>query len=261
VRAADVATHPEYRPLDGGGPVNDAAIIRLEAPVPNVQPVKLAAPGDTPLFAGGQEATVVGWGVTRTDSRRAPLATDLMRGGLRILPEASCGRTYGTDNTFRRSVMLCARSRNPSRRPNTSPCVGDSGGPLVVGEDLQVGIVSFGISCGALREPTVFTRVSGLRPFIDTPEPVWSPQPLARSGVEGEIKPGKTVTCVSPQWRGKVDQIRYRWGINGILAATGRRVRVTSNATGKVLQCRAVASNAGGSTPAPASPVARIPRT
>jgi secreted trypsin-like serine protease len=262
VRAIDVATHPDYRPLDGGGPANDAAIIRLGTPAPPEMPlVKLAAPGDTPLFAGGRDATVIGWGVTRTDVPKAPLATGLMRGGLRILPEQTCGRTYGADNTFRRAVMLCARSRNPSRRPNTSPCVGDSGGPLVVGEDLQVGIVSFGISCGALREPTVFSRVSGLRPFIDTPEPIWAPQPLARSQVEGTIEPGRTVTCVSPEWRNKVNGIRYRWGINGILSATGRRVRVTRNAIGKVLQCRAVATNEGGSTPAPASPVARVPRS
>ena len=259
LRATDVATHPGYKPLDGGGPVNDAAIIRLEAPVPNVEPVKLAMTGDTPLFAGGQDATVIGWGVTRTDLKSAPLATDLQRGGLRILPESSCGRTYGSGNAFRRSVMLCARSRNPSRRPNTSPCVGDSGGPLIVGEDLQVGIVSFGISCGALREPTVFSRVAGLRPFIDEPEPTWSPQPLQRSAVEGEIRVGNTVSCVAPQWRNPVVSVRYRWGINGVLAATGRRVRVTRNAVGKVLQCRAVATNEGGSTPAPASPVARVP--
>jgi secreted trypsin-like serine protease len=260
VKPLDVATHPGYRPLDGGGPTNDAAIIKLATPLPPETPlVKLAQVGDTPLFAGGQEATVIGWGVTRTDTSEAPLATDLQRGGLRILPESSCGRTYGAENAFRRSVMLCARSRNAARRPNTSPCVGDSGGPLIVGEDLQVGIVSFGISCGALHEPTVFSRVSGLRSFIDVPEPVWSPQPLARSQVEGEVKPGNTVSCVAPEWRNKVDSVRYRWGINGVLAATGRRVRVTKSAVGKILQCRAVATNEGGSTPAPASPVARVP--
>jgi len=260
VRPVDVATHPGYRPLDGGGPVNDAAIIRLETPVLDVPLVKLAVTGDTPLFAGGQDATVIGWGVTRTDLRSAPLATTLRMGGLRILPERSCGRAYSGGDAFRRSVMLCARSRNPARRPNTSPCVGDSGGPLIVGEDLQVGIVSFGISCGALREPTVFSRVAGLRPFIDQPEPIWAPQPLGRSGVDGAVEIGETVACVSPPWRGAVDRIRYRWGINGVLVATGRRVRVTRNAAGKVLQCRAVASNAGGSTPATASPAARVPR-
>jgi secreted trypsin-like serine protease len=261
LRANDVATHPGYKPLEGGGPVNDVAIIRLEAAVPNIEPVKLAFTGDTPLFAGGQEATVVGWGVTRTDLQSAPLATKLQRGGLRILPESSCGRAYGAGNAFRRSVMLCARSRIATRRPNTSPCVGDSGGPLIVGENLQVGVVSFGISCGALREPTVFSRVSGLRPFIDQLEPVWSPQPLQRTQIDGELRVGNVVSCVTPEWRNKVKSIRYRWGINGVLAATGRRVRVTRSAAGKVLQCRAVATNEGGSTPAPASPIARVPRS
>jgi trypsin len=261
VTPVDVATHPGYRPLDGGGPANDVAVIKLAEPVLDVPLVKLAHVGDTPLFAGGREATVLGWGVTRTDLRRAPLATRLQQGGLRILPEQSCGRTYGSDtSTFRRSVMLCARSRIAERRPNTSPCVGDSGGPLIVGEDLQVGIVSFGISCGALREPTVFSRISGLREFIDTPEPVWAPQPLGRSAVEGSLIPGRIVSCVTPEWRGKVDRVRYRWGINGVLAATTRRVRVTRNALGKVLQCRAVAENEGGSTPAAASVVARVTR-
>jgi hypothetical protein len=155
--------------------------------------------------------------------------------------------------------MLCARSRNANRRPNTSPCVGDSGGPLVIG-DLQVGIVSFGISCGALNEPTVFSRVAGLRSFIDDPEPVWSPQPLGPATVTGTLTPGRIATCVPPPFRNPVERVRYRWGINGLLVATGRRVRVTRAARGKILQCRAVAANAGGETPSPASAPTRVPR-
>ena len=259
VKAIEVASHPEYRTLDAGGPANDAAVLRLAAPITDVPPVKLATLAEAPLFAGGQEAKVIGWGVTRTDLRSAPLATSLRQGSLRILSEASCDRVYGEDNTYRSSVMLCARSKNALRRPNTSPCVGDSGGPLVAG-DLQVGIVSFGISCGALNEPTVFTRVAGLRSFIDDPEPVWSPQPLGRATVTGRLEPGRVATCVAPQFRNPVERVRYRWGINGLLVATGRRVRVTRAARGKVLQCRAVASNAGGETPSPASAAVSVPR-
>jgi hypothetical protein len=155
--------------------------------------------------------------------------------------------------------MLCARSRVADRRPNTSPCVGDSGGPLVVG-DVQVGIVSFGISCGALNEPTVFSRVGALRPFIDQPEPVWAPQPLGRAQVTGTLRAGRTATCVAPAFRGPVSRIRYRWGVDGLLVATGRRVRVTRGARGKVLQCRAVAENTGGATPSAASPERRVSR-
>lgn len=259
VRATEVATHPRYRSLQSGGPSNDAAIVKLSAPVPNVPLVRLATRAEAPLFAGGEEATVIGWGVMRTDLQQAPLATGLQRGRLRILSDQSCNRVYGQDDSYRRSVMLCARSRNRFRSPNTSPCVGDSGGPLVVG-DTQVGIVSFGISCGALHEPTVFSRVATLRGFIDQPEPVWAPQPLGRAQVTGTLAPGRIATCVAPEFRNRVDHLRYRWGINGVLVATGRRVRITSNARGKVLQCRAVAQNEGGTTPSPASPELRVPR-
>jgi hypothetical protein len=130
-----------------------------------------------------------------------------------------------------------------------------------VGEgDVQIGVVSFGITCGALREPTVFAEVAGLRSFIDQPEPVWSPQPLGRPRVRGTVRAGHVVTCEAPGWRNPVGRIRYRWGINGVLVATGRRVRITKRARGDVLQCRAVASNAGGTTPSAASPKYRVPR-
>jgi secreted trypsin-like serine protease len=254
-----VATHPGYRSLEGGGPASDAAILKLERPVTEVPVVRLATPADTAGLGGGSDATVIGWGVTRTDLQRAPLATGLRKGALRLLSDSSCDRVYGQDGSYRRSVMLCARSRNANRRPNTSPCVGDSGGPLVVG-DLQVGIVSFGISCGALREPTVFSRVTALRPFIDDPDPVWAPQPLGRASVTGTIRVGRTATCHAPAFRGRVDRIRYRWGLDGLLVATGRRVRITRGARGRVLQCRAVAENPGGTTPSGASQARRVPR-
>jgi secreted trypsin-like serine protease len=259
VRAVDVATHPGYRSLEGGGPNADVAVLKLERPITEVPPVRLATPAQAAYFDGGSPATVVGWGVTRTDLQNAPLSTGLRRGALRILSDRTCRRIYGSDNSFRRRVMLCARSRKLSRRPNTSPCVGDSGGPLVIGGDVQVGIVSFGISCGALHEPTVFTRVAALRAFIDQPTPVWAPQPLDRARVVGEVRPGNVVTCEPPAWRNTVREIRYRWGVNGVLVATGQRVRVNASASGRALQCRAVAENAGGSTPSAASPPIQVP--
>ena len=260
VQAVDVATHPGYRPLRNSGPVNDVAIIRLARPVEGVTPVQLAGPLDVRTFSANRIATVLGWGVTRTDRRDPPLARSLRQGRLRILSDAACHGTYGDDAAYRDAVMICARSRSLRRRPNTSPCVGDSGGPLVGDNGLQIGVVSFGISCGALREPTVFAEVAGLRSFIDQREPIWAPQPLGRPRVTGSIRAGGIATCEAPQWRGDVRRIRYRWGINGILVATGRRVRVTRAARGKILQCRAVAVNAGGTTPSVASSKRRVPR-
>ena len=100
--------------------------------------VRLATPADAVGLGGRSDATRHRLGRHPTDLQRAPLATGLRKGALRLLSDSSCDRVYGQDGSYRRSVMLCARSRNASRRPNTSPCVGDSGGPLVVG-DLQVG--------------------------------------------------------------------------------------------------------------------------
>lgn len=260
VRGVDVASHPRYRSLEAGGPVHDAAVIRLDRAITDVAPVQLASPADAPLTAGGDEATVIGWGVMRTDLRQAPLAIGLQQGGLRVLGDRMCRQIYGQDGAYRSSVMICARSRNAMRRPNTSPCVGDSGGPLVAGANVQVGIVSFGISCGALGEPTVFARVAGLRAFIDDPEPVWAPQPLGPATVTGTVAVGRTVACRAPAFRGSVARIRYRWGLNGLLVATGRRVRIAASARGKALQCRAVAVNAGGATPSVAAAPRRVPR-
>ena len=258
VTAVEVASHPGYRSLSGGAPVNDAAIIKLSAPITDVPLARLAGPGDGRLFGGGRPATVIGWGVTRTDLRDPPLARSLRQGGLRVLSDRTCNRVYGTDGSYRRSVMVCARSRNRSRRPQTSPCIGDSGGPLVARGGLQVGIVSFGISCGALREPTVFAQVSALRPFIDNPTPVWAPQPLDRPAISGTASPGEAVTCETPPFRNPVTRVRYRWGVDGLLVATGRRVRVTGAAAGRELQCRVVAENEGGATPSRPSAAVRV---
>ena len=34
------------------------------------------------------------------------------------------------------------------------------------------------------------------------------------------MKVGRTATCVAPPFRCKVDRVRYRWGVNGLLVAT-----------------------------------------
>ena len=260
VRAADVASHPRYRGIGRGGPTADAAVIRLAEPVTDVPTVTLAGRDDSAMTGGGDLASVVGWGITRATLRAAPLATSLRKGELRVLAPRTCERIYGGGGGFRRSLMLCAQSRQPNRRPNTSPCVGDSGGPLVTRDDVQIGIVSYGISCGALHEPTVFARVGALRPFIDDPDPEWAPQPLTRPRIEGTARHGRLVRCVPPEWRNRVRSTQIRWGADRILIATGPELRVPKAATGRALQCRVVGRNVGGSTPSLPSAPLQVPR-
>ena len=260
VPATDVASHPGYRGVARGGPRSDAAVIRLARPVTDVPLARLAGPGDAGLVDGGDLVSVVGWGVTRAALRNAPLAVGLRKGELRLLSQRTCSRIYGDGGGYRRSSMVCARSRQPNRRPNTSPCIGDSGGPLVAPADVQVGIVSYGISCGALHEPTVFTRVASVRPFIDDPEPEWSPQPVGRPRIEGTVAHGRLVRCVPPGWRNPVRETQVRWGANRLLIATGPQLRIPKAAIGRNLQCRVVARNAGGTTPSVPSAPIRVPR-
>jgi secreted trypsin-like serine protease len=261
VRPLEIATHPGYRTIGGNAPANDVAVIQLSEPVEGVTPVRLAGAGDGFRFDGGSGATVIGWGVTRSRNlRTARMPLGLRQGRLTILSDRTCGRWFGTRRgVYRAGSMLCARSRDARRRPATSPCVGDSGGPLV-NDGVQVGVVSFGVSCGALREPTVFARVAPLRGFIDDPSPVWAPQPLGRAGVAGRAVAGAVLTCVAPDFRNEPRAMVYRWGIDGYLVARGARYRVPRAAAGHVVQCRAIAANAGGRTASRSSAPLRIRR-
>jgi secreted trypsin-like serine protease len=63
--------------------------------------------------------------------------------------------------TISETAMLCA---GPTRGGKDS-CGGDSGGPLVVHgasakDDVQVGVVSFGMGCALANLPGVYARVS-----------------------------------------------------------------------------------------------------
>jgi trypsin len=78
---------------------------------------------------------------------------------------ASKGSIGGYDETYDGQItpnMMCAKD------PNQDACQGDSGGPLVVhghrgpdgSDDVQVGVVSWGIGCAQESFPGVYSRVS-----------------------------------------------------------------------------------------------------
>jgi len=256
VAVADFARHPGFRQLRSGAQVNDVAVLRLATPVTDVPPVRVATAAEGGLASGGEASTVIGWGITDPRSRRAELSRSLRFARLTVLGAQRCARDFDAGGeVLRPAVMVCAWGRRG--RP-TAACSGDSGGPLLVG-DLQVGIVSFGSGCDA-RVPTVFARVSGLRPFIDDPDPEWAPQPLGRPQVVGSVRPGAVVSCRPPAFRNPVRGLRFRWGVGRRLAATSDRFRVPRFAAGLTIGCRAIAVNAGGSAasvPSAFVPVAR----
>ena len=65
-----------------------------------------------------------------------------------------------------RTTQFCAASGDETSR---DACSGDSGGPFAVFEDgrwFLVGLVSFGLGCGRVQYPGVYTRIDHFIPWI-----------------------------------------------------------------------------------------------
>lgn len=77
---------------------------------------------------------------------------------------ADCAETYGNIITASNVCISGANAR--------STCQGDSGGPLTItysGQQVQVGIVSFGSENGCTRNyPTAFARITSFHDWIQT---------------------------------------------------------------------------------------------
>jgi hypothetical protein len=79
--------------------------------------------------------------------------------------------------------MLCAGLDEGGK----DSCQGDSGGPLLlkVGDAyVQVGVVSFGNGCGLPNSPGVYTRISGVKDWLDEQMCILSDNPPAECGEE-----------------------------------------------------------------------------
>uniref|UniRef100_A0A5F9CJL1 Peptidase S1 domain-containing protein n=1 Tax=Oryctolagus cuniculus TaxID=9986 RepID=A0A5F9CJL1_RABIT len=130
-----------------------------------IQPVCL--PEKSVEVKTGTPCWVTGWG--RLSERDAgpsflgPLEQDI------VLYEdcnAKFQKVFGSSRDYVGEGVIC--SYRPQRH---SPCQGDSGGPLVCEIRktwFQVGIVSWGVNCGAAPVPAVYTQVSEYREWIKT---------------------------------------------------------------------------------------------
>ena len=174
--AADVRIAPNY--TRGGTnkvPVNDLALIKLSRPWTGLT-ARLSAgtASDVDRFFG--PAYFAGFG--KIDMRQQGLEhyttpegsfdayTDVL--GNAMIPTRSpeaCKDLYSVE-AYNGASMICAGYDSGI----IDSCQGDSGGPLVArdfaGRVYQIGIVSFGESCGVRRKPAVYTRVSGFKSFI-----------------------------------------------------------------------------------------------
>lgn len=138
----------------------DIQLVRISPPAPpGSKFVRLNTLISTPQdFAFVRTA---GYGVQSPDGLET---NGLLQVDIPVQPQDICEKVY--DGGVRKKYHICAGYR----QGGCDSCQGDSGGPLFVfdaeGNIVQVGVVSFGISCALPRIPGVYTRVSEYVPWL-----------------------------------------------------------------------------------------------
>lgn len=177
-----VATHvfPGFDPAILRG---DAAILVLSTPTA-APPVSLAGAADAPLYAGGAEVQLAGWGLTSARARRQP---EGLRATSMLLQSPSfCQRkTRSFYRPYLASAQLCLLAADRA----SGGCFGDSGGPAIGlradGTPVQLGITSTGGPFCSTRLPNVLTRVDYVAGWVSewiAATEAGAPPPIVDSG-------------------------------------------------------------------------------
>ena len=148
--------HPCYRRLSQK---NDYMLLELSTDS-SYDPVKLDDGSIT--LSDGKDVTTIGWGVTESGGELSEVLREVE---VDIMPRFQCRIAYLLGLSWVSDDMICAR------RDGKDACQGDSGGPLIVKgdsaeDDVQVGIVSWGIGCAFLFYPGVYAYVAEGMDFI-----------------------------------------------------------------------------------------------
>lgn len=151
-----VIVHPQY---NAQGQSNDFAIIKLSKPVYSIKPILLN--GDSLQPGTGDTVTVVGVGASYEGG---PTTVVLNQVSVQVTSTNVCNADYSGLIT---SSMFCAGSQFGGK----DSCQGDSGGPVIQiknGNDILVGVVSWGIGCARAKKPGVYAKVSSAKSWIDS---------------------------------------------------------------------------------------------
>ena len=170
--------HPLYRRNHQNGVQYDFALIQLPTRVYNetakggsLRPVMINSSPNFPS-TNGEQLTIVGWGATDNPTEDSSHMSPVLREAtVPYLDNTRCRKAEGyvgsTLYSYKEIIgpsMLCALS---TERDGTDACVGDSGGPATFlgpkgdgSDDVQIGIVSFGVECGNPDFPGVYARIA-----------------------------------------------------------------------------------------------------
>lgn len=114
----------------------DIMLVKLSEPVLDVDLVELNFDRNVP--ADGDPVTVIGFGDTEPDGTFSSI---LLETQVEVVPFFDCNSYFGA---IVDELMICAGTETGGR----DSCQGDSGGPLFTDSKVQIGVVSFGDSCG-----------------------------------------------------------------------------------------------------------------
>ncbi|KAK5639840.1 hypothetical protein RI129_010651 [Pyrocoelia pectoralis] len=140
MRAASIAQHPKFNPLDKS---YDVSIITLPENIKEsdiAKPIKMV---EADAVEGNRKAVCTGWGLLMPGTF---LQNELRAVEVEEVDRMECNNSYNGAIT---DTMICFAS-----------------GPLVV-DGKQVGIVSWGYGCADPNYPGVYSHVAALRTFID----------------------------------------------------------------------------------------------
>lgn len=172
---------------------NDIMLLVLKDPIYDITPVRYNVESTIP----SDKDTLIVLGTGQLEYGKGGRIPDhLQQVDVPVVDMETCKSNYAGDTT--KNLALEARSHICAGSAGKDACGGDSGGPALMrvgNEDVQVGIISFGIGCGLERFPGIYTRVSKYAAWLEanicdvsiigcsTPSPTQSPstaQPTVR---------------------------------------------------------------------------------
>ncbi|XP_055009783.1 ovochymase-1 isoform X2 [Boleophthalmus pectinirostris] len=155
VEVSKIISHKDYSTQTKE---HDIALLKLkELLIFNdfVRPINIWM-SELPLFT---ECTTTGWGSTRENG---PRVNKLQEVNVTLLPSEVCNKYY-VGRIF--ETMLCAGKEEGG----ADACQGDSGGPISCfnGSRYELaGVVSWGVGCGRVKKPGVYTKIQKFVPWI-----------------------------------------------------------------------------------------------
>lgn len=150
---------------------NDVAVLLLNDALENVQVIPLSPPGT--VVSKSAPLKIAGWGLQ--DESSSSLSPYLMEADVNFVDNEECNKILGygriSDN------MICAGDLINGR----DACQGDSGGPLIYVKDNGdgttstelLGVVSWGIGCGRVGLPGVYSSIPYFHEWITSYIDTW----------------------------------------------------------------------------------------